>query len=65
MLRRWAIAGLLAIVAFAISFAVTGSSGSEEPSRPAAEPFQTRTFPPPTTHNLERVDGIRPLREAP
>ena len=64
MLRRWAVAGLLAVVAFAAAFGVAHNTGSKETSRPAAAPLATPTTAPPTVHNLERVEGISPLRTA-
>ena len=62
-LRRWAVASLLALVAFAAAFAVASNTGGDEP--PPARATRLRVpATSPLVNNLERSVRIKPLRHS-
>jgi hypothetical protein len=55
---------LLAVAAFAAAFAIASNAGDSRPAQPVPAQLVLPTATP-VVHNLERVEGIRPLSDTP
>jgi hypothetical protein len=60
-LGRWAVASVLATVAFGAAFGVASNVGTDDPAPVSVRPVPAPTTSP-TTNNLERVSSMKPLR---